>query len=267
MSLEQQVANLVQASNNLTKAVNDKISEIDAKVNQATSAVPATVKALFDQTLYVNETTGNSANDGLSDAKPLKYLEDAIYKVPAGGKARIVVRTNIVKFHNKWEMNGKTKQELGITDGRTIYIDLAGNDLIINTSHYNSWGADKLNPENPCLDKNFQVRANSFLEIYNGNIRLSPLSGDEGKSLYSHTSMCSLFNNDSSRTQLSNMKIDSTIASVGLFGLDNWGAMGFNAHMRDTTLTGVGLMKRVVNGAVADDIIIKKINVTSTWTE
>ncbi|TPA69930.1 hypothetical protein [Vibrio parahaemolyticus] len=263
----QEIGALIDSVNKMTDTVANKISEIDEKVNQATSAVPSTVKALFDQTLYVNETTGNSANDGLSDAKPLKYLEDAIYKVPSGGKARIVVRTNIVLFHNKWPLNGKTKQEIIIAAGRTIYIDLAGNDLIINTSHYNSWGADKLNAENPCLDKNFNVRANSFLEIYNGNIRLSPQSGDEGKSLYSHTSMCSLFNNDSSRTQLSNMKIDSTIASAGLFGLDNWGAMGFNSHIRDTTLTGVGLMKRVVNGAVADDIIIKKINVTSTWTE
>lgn len=258
---------LIESNRRMTEVFENKVNEVDAAVEQAVGSVPSTVKALFDQTLYVNETTGNSANDGLSDAKPLKYLEDAIYKVPAGGKARIIVRTNIIAFHGKWEMNGKTKQELGISDGRTIYIDLAGNDLIINTSHYNGWAADKLNPENPCLDKNFQVRANSFLEIYNGNIRLSPQSGDEGKNLYSHTSLNSLFNNDSSRTQLSNMNIDSTIASVGLFGLDNWGAMGFNVHMRDTTLTGVGIMKRIVNGAVIDEILIKKLNVTSTWTE
>lgn len=263
----QEIGALIDSVNEMTQTVSDKTKEIDQKVDAATGAVPHTVKALFDQTLYVNETTGSSANDGLSDAKPLKYLEDAISKVPAGGKARIIVRTNVVRFHNKWEMNGMTKQELGIADGRTIYIDLAANDLIVNTSHYNAWASDKLNPENPCLDKNFRVRANSFLEVYNGNIRLAPQSGDEGKSLYSHTSLSSLFDNDSSRTQLSNMNIDSTIASVGLFGLDNWGAMGFNVHMRDTNLTGVGLMKRVVNSAAPADIIIKKINVSSTWTE
>ena len=267
MSLEQQIGALVKASENLTGAVNGKIGEIDKKVDAATNAVPVTVKSLFDQTLYVNEATGNDNNLGNSDAAPLKYLSAAVERVPAGGRARIIVRNNVTVFHNKWPLDGQSKHDLAISSGRSVYIDLTGHYLLINTSHYNSWSEGHLNIENPCLDKNFSVKANSFLEINNGSIKIVAQSGDEGKALYSHTDLSCVFNNDSSRTQLAGINLESTVASVGLFGLDNWGSMGFNTHMRDVNLTGVGILKRIINGANKDDIIIKKMNVSSTWTE
>ncbi|CAK2830246.1 putative Tail fiber protein [Vibrio crassostreae] len=263
----QDTAALIESVNNMTATVAGKMGEIDQKVDKATQAVPLTVKNLFDQTLYVNEATGSSDNDGLSDAKPVKWLKDAINKVPAGGKVRIIVRNNVLKFHDDWPMDGRNKQGFDVANGRTVHIDLSGHYLMINTTHWNAWAPDNLNSTNPSLDKTFVVSANSFMEIYNGSIRINPQSGDEGKSLYAHTSVSCVFNNDSSRTQLSSMTIDSTVPNVGLFGLDNWGAMGFDVHMRDTTLSGTGLLRRISNSAVANDIEIKKLNVTSTWTE
>ncbi|EPG0369740.1 hypothetical protein ACSWVZ_002592 [Photobacterium damselae] len=267
MGLEQQISSLVQASENLTSAVNNKIGEIDRSVNDAVSAVPNTVNQLFNQTLYVNGNTGKSSNSGVSDDQPLKYLNDAIQKVPSGGRARIIVRNNIAVFHDEWPLNGRSKQEININSGKSIYIDLSGNYIIINTSHYNPWGNNNLNIDSPCLDKSFIVGINSFLELSNGAIKINAQSGDESKALYSHTSMSCIFNNDSSRTQLASMVIESTIPTVGLFGLDNWGSMGFNAHLRDTSLNGVGILKRIINGADKNDITIKKMNVQSTWTE
>lgn len=262
----QEIGALIKSVNEMTATVASKMGDIDNKVLEATEAVPSTVKQLFDQTLYVNEITGSDNNDGFSSSTALQYLSAAVAKAPSAGKVRIIAGSNISKL-DSWPLNGRNKHQINIRDGRNIHVDLNGNTLFIATSHYNQWGEDKLNSEFPSLDKNFQVKVNSFLEISNGRIRINAQSGDEGKQLYGHSSMSSIFNNDSSRTQISSVDIESTVATCGLFGLDNWGAMGFNAHIRDSTLTGVGKLKVVVNEADVNDIIIKKINVTSTWTE
>lgn len=58
MSLEQQVANLVQASNNLTGAVNDKIGKIDERVEQAEKEVDSFLATHRDER-HKNAITNN----------------------------------------------------------------------------------------------------------------------------------------------------------------------------------------------------------------
>lgn len=77
MSLESEVAALVGASNKLTASVDGKMKEIDKKVDEATASVPAVVRALSEQTFYVDRISGNDDNDG-SESHPLKTVFRAI---------------------------------------------------------------------------------------------------------------------------------------------------------------------------------------------
>lgn len=86
MSLEQQIANLVEASNNLTGSVNGKLDEIDNKVDEATSAVPDKIKSELDKIYYVDATSGSNSNDGLSSSKPMRDIKFAIDDAPKGSK-------------------------------------------------------------------------------------------------------------------------------------------------------------------------------------
>jgi len=266
MSLEQQVANLVEASNNLTSAVDKKIVEIDAKVDEATSAVPQTVFDMFDQKFYVDENSGSDSNSG-SSSSPFKTLGKAVSSTPFGGKTSIVMKSDLTNIYgwSNWTGLARKNQVITISNGKSIYVDLNGYQYIIKTTQYNGWTGT--NEVNPSLDKVIGVAANGFFDMYNGAIKLLPQPGDEGKNLYFHTIHSSVFNNDSSRTQLSQISIDSTILDVGLFGLDNWGSMGFDCHMRNVTLTGTGKIKRTCNNAIADEITVKQQNVSSSWEQ
>lgn len=72
MSLETQIAALVTAANNLTGAVNGKMTEIDAAVLAAVQAIPNMAK-----TLYVDAVAGSDAALGTS-AAPLKTIGEAM---------------------------------------------------------------------------------------------------------------------------------------------------------------------------------------------
>ena len=80
MSLETQIAALVTAANNLTGAVNGKMTEIDQKVDEAVASVPGTVKSYLENrtSYYVDSVNGNDANDGKSWAKAKRTLKAAV---------------------------------------------------------------------------------------------------------------------------------------------------------------------------------------------
>lgn len=84
MSLEQQVANLVQASNNLTGAVNNKIGQIDQSVQDAVSDFNRKVDEVITSIpenhtdIYVNHETGNDNNTGLNRSSKLQTLDKAL---------------------------------------------------------------------------------------------------------------------------------------------------------------------------------------------
>lgn len=91
MSLEQQVANLVAASNNLTGAVNGKLDEIDNKVDQATADVPSSIRKEVNKTFYIDAANGNDNNGG-SEANPLKTINKAIQLGMSGGTVVLYLR-------------------------------------------------------------------------------------------------------------------------------------------------------------------------------
>lgn len=108
MALEDQVADLVAASNNLTSEVNGKISQIDQKVNQATSEVTEKIRQQFDVTFYVDAESGSDSNDGLTSSRPLATINSAVSssRSPSGARIRVemlgdVVVEQIISFSNK----------------------------------------------------------------------------------------------------------------------------------------------------------------------
>ncbi|MDN4697147.1 hypothetical protein QYZ44_26995 [Vibrio parahaemolyticus] len=86
MSLEQQVANLVEASNNLTTVVNGKINEIDKKVDDAVSAVPDAIRDNFTQRQVFVDLV-NGTDDGSSSR--YRTIKAAIESVPDGGSVLV----------------------------------------------------------------------------------------------------------------------------------------------------------------------------------
>ena len=80
MSTETQIANLVQASNNLTSAVNGKIGAIDARMDQA--------RAEFDQFRELKDVVGDIGEPGtllMSVFQGLIWGTGAPYDVGATG--------------------------------------------------------------------------------------------------------------------------------------------------------------------------------------
>jgi len=91
MSLEQTIADLVAASNNLTGTINTKMNEIDQKVDQATESVPNTIRELSEQRLYVDSVNGSDTNDG-SPGNPLKSLYKALSLHVSGSSTNIFLK-------------------------------------------------------------------------------------------------------------------------------------------------------------------------------
>lgn len=80
MSLEQTIADLVAASNNLTGAVNSKMGDIDTRMSQAEQEFeqftgqdfPQRVSEARSIKIYVDTTSGDDNNTGLSISSPVK---------------------------------------------------------------------------------------------------------------------------------------------------------------------------------------------------
>lgn len=72
MSLEQQVAALVDAANNLTGSVNGKMTQIDQKVDQATASVPDTIRTKSSQNFYIDAVSGDDSNTGIRGEEAVK---------------------------------------------------------------------------------------------------------------------------------------------------------------------------------------------------
>jgi len=77
MSLEQTIADLVAASNNLTGTINSKMNEIDQKVDEATESVPSAIRSKSLQTFYVDSIVGNDNNPG-TESQPVKTWKNGV---------------------------------------------------------------------------------------------------------------------------------------------------------------------------------------------
>lgn len=259
----QEIAALIDSVNDMTKTVADKTKEIDQKVDEATGAVPDTVKALFNQTIYVHPITGSDSNDGKTSAKPLKSIYTAVMKIPNGGYGRIELLSDMESL-NGGLLPPNVYQRVAV-GSRQVFLDLNGFTWNVKTVAKNGWQGES--DTTVSLTTTFGCSANGSMTVYNGRISIKYLPEHVGKPLYIHVQHNSLIMADSCRLSLTTLTIDSDIPDVGLFGLDNWGSIGFDCHMGEVTLTGTGKFRRVVNEAKPEDIVIKKRSVAApdTW--
>lgn len=130
MSLEQQVTALVEASNNLTTVVNNKISEIDKKVNDAVKAIPVLHKAF-----YVDAISGNDNALGTSTA-PLKTIKEAVGRTPLNGSVAIYLMRNQDHF-----MSGAEKKFTNATNKTIILRAYGSGDKPIIKMTLSDYGA------------------------------------------------------------------------------------------------------------------------------
>lgn len=99
MSLETQIAALIQSSNNLADIVAQKIAGIDQKVLEATESVPNTIRSMAEIQVYVDMVEGDDGNEGTSGS-PLKTLKAALLKHMTGSKLDVMLREGQVFAEN-----------------------------------------------------------------------------------------------------------------------------------------------------------------------
>ncbi len=115
MSLEQTIADLVAASNNLTGIINGKVEEIDQKVDQATSSVPQKVSSMSFQTFFIDAVSGDDSNDGTS-VSPFKTTAPVADKIIPSFSTRINFR------------GGQTHNLVGMGYSTVGYVEIMGWD-------------------------------------------------------------------------------------------------------------------------------------------
>ncbi|MGL4869922.1 MAG: hypothetical protein ACRC48_06880 [Aeromonas veronii] len=102
MSLESQVAALVEATNKLTNTVSNKISdinntvanklkEVDAAVSKVAADIQATIRGELRKVVFVDQIAGSDSNDGKSKAKAFATLSKAANACLPGGVLEIQI--------------------------------------------------------------------------------------------------------------------------------------------------------------------------------
>ncbi|WP_372373272.1 hypothetical protein ACDI10_16530 [Vreelandella venusta] len=170
MSLENQIANLVSAANNLTSEVAGKMRQIDNKVDAATQAVPNTIRKLSEQTVCVDAVEGDDSNDGLS-ASPVKTVGEAIKRhisgsytniklkegqthATVGGGSAFSVSSGVIQFDRWGETSGvnnpiaknTTEYAPNYNGNRGRFISLRSGALIFNQVDIDSVDVDNGEP-------------------------------------------------------------------------------------------------------------------------
>lgn len=84
-------ADLVSAINAHTQEVVNKMGQIDQKVLEATQAVPGTIRSEMHKSVYVDSINGDDNNAGASPQSAMKTIQSAIYSIPHGGFAEILL--------------------------------------------------------------------------------------------------------------------------------------------------------------------------------
>ena len=92
MSLEQTIADLVAASNNLTGTINTKMNEIDQKVDEATASVPDTIKGMAEMEFHVDAIDGDDENGDGGPTNPYKTITHLNNKLVSGSFTVIKLR-------------------------------------------------------------------------------------------------------------------------------------------------------------------------------
>lgn len=100
MSLENQIANLVDAANNLTGEVAGKMRQIDNLVDAATQAVPDAVASMMSRKWYVDAQNGDDNNQG-TEAQPFKTFAKALKSNASGSSSIINIKNGQVHFFDE----------------------------------------------------------------------------------------------------------------------------------------------------------------------
>ncbi len=88
----QEIGQLIDSVNNLTQTVAGKVEEIDNKVEEATGAVPDTIKEHMNVTVYVDAVSGHDGNTGKSQSAALKTIAAAIESAPSNSVVSVVLK-------------------------------------------------------------------------------------------------------------------------------------------------------------------------------
>lgn len=96
MSLESVIAGLTTACKELTSEVANKMKGIDKKVDEATAAVPATVRALSKQAFYIDAEYGDDQNAGTSESAPLKTIKAVGKHAVSGAEVMVYLKAGQV---------------------------------------------------------------------------------------------------------------------------------------------------------------------------
>lgn len=111
MSLEQTIADLVAASNNLTDTINSKVNEIDQKVDQATADVKESIHKEMRREVFVDAVAGSDGNTGEYPGSAVKTIFAAANKIPSGGAGLIKLKRGQVHL-----ADGGTSSKYGPSD-------------------------------------------------------------------------------------------------------------------------------------------------------
>lgn len=91
MSLEQQVAALVDAANNLTSTVNGKMGQIDQRVDEAIAGVSQEILKNMGRTWVLDQQNGSDDNNGTSLDDAVASFRHIADSTPAGGAVAVRV--------------------------------------------------------------------------------------------------------------------------------------------------------------------------------
>ncbi|MFI3276551.1 hypothetical protein [Vibrio sp.] len=83
---------LVESNRRLTEVVETKIEEIDKKVDEATSAVPDTIKEHMNVTVFVDAVSGNDGNTGKTHNSALRTIKAAIESASPNSVVSVILK-------------------------------------------------------------------------------------------------------------------------------------------------------------------------------
>ncbi|EKI0737946.1 hypothetical protein PB787_004608 [Vibrio parahaemolyticus] len=267
MSLEQQVANLVDASNNLTNTVGNKIGEIDQKIIELEKTASNAVFDEMNKEIWLNCVTGNDSNAGTSTS-PIKSVKRALEMVPNGGTVTIRCLGDLTNLFGK-DPSLTENQNLVVNNRKKVYVDLRNHTWRIKTAQKTPWTT----PNDPYYGPNQYVTSDAFSQfwILNGVIDVDFASAEhQALNSYPHPSMLAIFGVSVSFTALYGIDYNCMVPSFAVFSIDGWSATRADVNLNNCNFSGVGKMRHAGNGGVAvEDIKISRRTVTvdETFTD
>ncbi len=87
----QEIGALIDSVNEMTQTVANKNAEIDKKVDEATSAVPETIKKHMNVLVYVDAVNGSDNNDGTLGSQ-FKTIQTAVEFAPPNSVVNVILK-------------------------------------------------------------------------------------------------------------------------------------------------------------------------------